>query len=244
MAPPALRVMTYNIRYGRGADDRVDLERIAEVIRPYDADVVGLQEVDVCRARSGGIDQAEALGRRLGLHATFGPCIVRDGGERYGLATLTRWPVESHEVVELPARLAERRSEPRRALVTRLRWPGSERPVVFVNTHLSVLRGERGDQLAALAAMVGDDDGDMIVAGDLNCTTGGRGYRRLCNRLRPATPRIRTWPARLPLVQIDHVLYRGALRPVAGGVWTGGPARRASDHLPVVARFEAVETAP
>lgn len=236
-------MMTYNIRNGRGADDRVDLDRIADVIRPYGADVVALQEVDVCRARSGGVDQASELARRLALHATFGECIVKDGGERYGLATLTRWPVESFEVAELPARTDHRRSEPRRALVTRLRWPGRDRPLVVVNTHLSVLRAERADQLAFLGEMLGAEPADLIVAGDLNCTRGGAGYRRLCTRLQPATPRLRTWPARLPIVQIDHVLYRGALRPVGGGVWTEGPARRASDHLPVVARFEPTEPA-
>jgi len=232
--------MTYNIRNGRGSDDRVDLGRVAEVIRPYEPDVVALQEVDVCRARSGGVDQAGELARALGLHATFAACITRADDEHYGLATLTRWRVDHHEVVELPAR-EHRRSEPRRALVTRLRWPGRERPITIVNTHLSTVRAERNDQVATLAARFGEGAGDLIVAGDLNCTTGADGYRRLCGPLHAATPRLRTWPARLPLVQLDHVLYRGNVRAVAGGVWTGGPARRASDHLPVVARFTAVE---
>lgn len=226
--------MTYNIRNGRGADGRVDLERIAEVVRPYGPHVLALQEVDVCRARSGGVDQAAELAARLGLHATFAACVVGAHGEGYGLATLSRWPVDAHRTVELPARAHHRRSEPRRALVTRLRWPGRARPVTVVNTHLSVVRAERADQLAALAALIDDDD--LIVAGDLNCNA-----RRLNGHLRAATPPLRTWPARLPLVQLDHVLYRGHLRATRGAAWTGGPARRASDHLPVVARFTAEE---
>lgn len=38
--------MTYNIHHGEGLDGKVDLLRIAEVIKRERADVVGLQEVD------------------------------------------------------------------------------------------------------------------------------------------------------------------------------------------------------
>jgi hypothetical protein len=40
------RVASYNIHHGRGMDDRVDLERIAAVLRQLNADVIALQEVD------------------------------------------------------------------------------------------------------------------------------------------------------------------------------------------------------
>jgi endonuclease/exonuclease/phosphatase family metal-dependent hydrolase len=39
------------------------------------------------------------------------------------------------------------------------------------------------------------------------------------------------------VVQIDHILYRGRLDVVSAGAWTASEARRASDHLPVVAEF-------
>ena len=41
-----LRVMAYNIKHGRGMDRKIDLERIARVIRDEAPDVVLLQEVD------------------------------------------------------------------------------------------------------------------------------------------------------------------------------------------------------
>jgi len=238
MTAPALRVMTYNIRNGRGSDGRVDLARIADVIAGYAPDVVALQEVDACRPRSGGLDQANEIAARLGLAAHFCPC-VEQGDERYGIATLSRLPVIEAITVDLPRRGKHPRSEPRRVLITRLQWPGSEAPIAVVNTHLSVLRAERAEQLAALAGVLGD--GDVVLAGDLNCGARGAVACVLGGGLRAATGGARTWPARLPLVQLDHVLYRGALRLVAGGAWTRGPARRASDHLPVVAQFEPME---
>jgi len=45
-APPlALRVMSYNIHSGRDLYDKLDLPQIGNVIRQYDADIVGLQEL-------------------------------------------------------------------------------------------------------------------------------------------------------------------------------------------------------
>ncbi|PTX59986.1 hypothetical protein C8P63_110131 [Melghirimyces profundicolus] len=42
-----VRVMTYNIHAGIGSDGKYDLSRIAKVIEESNADVIGLQEVDV-----------------------------------------------------------------------------------------------------------------------------------------------------------------------------------------------------
>jgi endonuclease/exonuclease/phosphatase family metal-dependent hydrolase len=233
---PALRVMTYNIHSGRGADRKVDLGRIAAVIAGCAPDVVALQEVDVGRARSGGVDQAADLGARLGMDARF-VAWVEDGGERYGIATLSRWPIEDSRSLRLPSRPG---NEPRGALQVWLRWPGRDHRIEVVNTHLSIHGNDRGEQAAALTRAIGG--GDVVVAGDLNCGARAGPYRTLCAQLRETTRR-RTWPARLPLLQLDHLLYRGALRVVSAGVWTAAPARRASDHLPVFAELAPLEAA-
>ena len=41
-----LKVMTFNIRHGKGMDERVNLERIAKVINKNSVDIIGLNEVD------------------------------------------------------------------------------------------------------------------------------------------------------------------------------------------------------
>lgn len=229
--------MTYNIRNGRGTDDRIDLDRIAEVIASYQPDVVALQEVDCGRQRSGALDQASELARHLGMEASFAACI-EDGSERYGIATLSRLPLVSARQVMLPHRPGARRSEPRCALLTRHAWGASSaarREIDIVNTHLSILRGERPAQVAAIAEALGDRD--VVIAGDLNCRAGAATRGALCRGLRSATPRARSWPSRLPLLQLDHILVRGDINVVSAGTWTVQGARRASDHLPVVAEL-------
>lgn len=237
MAEGALRVMTYNIRNGRGTDDRIDLDRVAEVIASFEPDVLALQEVDCGRQRSGALDQAGELARRLGMEASFAAC-VEDGSERYGIATLSRLPLVSARQVMLPHRAGARRSEPRCALVTRHTWgPAAVRRTIdLVNTHLSILRGERPAQVAAIASALGADE-DLVIAGDLNCRAGARTRRALCRGLRSAAPGARSWPSRLPLLPLDHILVRGDLAVVRAGTWTAPGARRASDHLPVVAEL-------
>jgi endonuclease/exonuclease/phosphatase family metal-dependent hydrolase len=234
---PSLRVMTYNIRHGRGLDGRVDLGRIAAVIEAHAPDVVALQEVDAFRTRSGATDQAEDLARRLGMEARFAPCIVT-GDERYGIATLSRRPLGEHRQVCLPQGAPARFSEPRCALVTRVTW--GLREVDVINTHLSLRRGERSAQLAALTRL--EACADLVLVGDLNCTPGAPPFRALLDHLRSTPWAQATWPSRWPILRLDHVLYRGALA-AAGAVVVGSrEARRASDHLPVLATFEDAAT--
>ncbi|MBL4641696.1 MAG: hypothetical protein JKX86_07725 [Verrucomicrobiales bacterium] len=72
ITPVVLRVMTYNIHHAEGLDGKVDLERIANVIRQSNADIVALQEVDKNTRRTGGIDMPADLARRTGMNIVFG----------------------------------------------------------------------------------------------------------------------------------------------------------------------------
>ena len=49
-----LKVLSYNIRNGKGMDERADYQRTARAIRKYGADVVAVQEVDSATQRSNG----------------------------------------------------------------------------------------------------------------------------------------------------------------------------------------------
>ena len=87
-------VLSYNIHHAEGVDGRLDLDRIAAVIRTSQADVVALQEVDQRVTRSNNIDQPQELAERLGMHVAFGPNIDLQGG-KYGNAVLSRFPIKS-----------------------------------------------------------------------------------------------------------------------------------------------------
>ena len=82
-----VRILTYNIHHGEGMDERIDLERIAALINRLEPDLVALQEVDRVVDRTGGVDQATALGELTGMTAVFGEFMSYQGGRlRHGLA--------------------------------------------------------------------------------------------------------------------------------------------------------------
>ena len=73
-----LRIMSYNIRNGRGMDEVTDLGRIADAICKVAPDVVAVQEVDSVTGRSGGIDVLRTLGERTLMFPTYAPAIDFD----------------------------------------------------------------------------------------------------------------------------------------------------------------------
>ena len=85
------RILTYNVHRCVGTDRRLDVGRIADVIAAQQPDIVALQEVDVGRSRTGGVDQAHALARRLEMVFHFNAAL-RVEEELYGDAILTSLP--------------------------------------------------------------------------------------------------------------------------------------------------------
>ena len=100
-APHRITVLSYNIHHARGVDDRLDVERIAAVIRESGADLVSLQEVDQGVSRSESVDQPQAFAKLLKMHAAFGANIDLQGG-KYGNAVLSRFPIVANKNHLLP----------------------------------------------------------------------------------------------------------------------------------------------
>jgi endonuclease/exonuclease/phosphatase family metal-dependent hydrolase len=108
-----MKVVTYNIQWGKGLDGRVDLERIARTVA--DCDIVALQEVERHWRRMEHADQVQRLGELLPRHwSVYG--IALDVGMRkplangdadntrrqYGNLILSRWPIVSTRTFPLP----------------------------------------------------------------------------------------------------------------------------------------------
>ncbi len=236
----SFRVLTYNVHRCRGRDRVWSPERIAAVIGPCKPDIVALQELDVGRARSGHIDQAELIAGKLGMDVQFFPVLrVRD--ELYGDAILSRWPIKRVKALTLPG-LNLPGLEPRGALWSVVDVNGQR--VQVINTHLSVLGRERQLQVEALMGpdWIGPRDWSdpAILMGDINATPRSRAYRRLCSQLKDAfleagtRAKGATFPSRYPTLRLDYVLTGPLLEVLSARTLRSPLARLASDHLPVV----------
>jgi endonuclease/exonuclease/phosphatase family metal-dependent hydrolase len=242
VAAGRVTLLTYNIRHCRGTDGRVAPERVAAVIAATGADIVALQEVDVGRARTGGLDQADEIARLLGMMPHFHPALHIEE-ERYGDAILTRPPSRLMRAGPLPGLARRPRLEPRGALWVEVAI-GTVRLQV-VNTHLGLRGAERIAQAEALlgAEWLADPAcrAPTVLLGDFNATGWTRAYRRLARGLtdaRRVAARIEgraSFPTRLPLLRLDRVFVGAGVSVERLAVVDGPLPRRASDHLPVLA---------
>ncbi|WP_223638741.1 endonuclease/exonuclease/phosphatase family protein [Corallococcus sp. EGB] len=229
--PGALRVMTFNIQSGlRG------LEQVADVIRQEGPDVVALQEVDVGSTRAHGEDQVERLSALTGLkyRAHFGT--TRLYGGAYGIALLSRYPLESLAQYPLPT---PKGAEPRTLAHAVLDVDGREVSVYATHLIRRPFNGAaRVRQSAFISRLLEKDSRPLLLMGDLNDDPDSRPVRLLRRQLQDVarvtrSDRTGTYPMPLFLksLRIDYVMACGAFTPVSTRVLRVG----ASDHYPVVA---------
>jgi endonuclease/exonuclease/phosphatase family metal-dependent hydrolase len=228
-----LRVLAYNVKHGLGLDGAIDLERIAALIRALDVDVVTLQEIDAGCARSGGVDQARALGELCGMQPRFGPFMDYDGGQ-YGMALLSRLPIVATTNVRLPDG-----AEPRTALEARIRTPGAGPEVIVTSVHLYRTEEERLAQARVLRERYAGARLPVILAGDFNSQRGSSVMELLEEEWfnPPKRGQPNTFPADAPEREIDFVLVRGLDRD-AVVLHEVVPETVASDHRPILIEIE------
>ncbi len=231
------RVMTYNIHHGEGLDGKIDLLRIAEVIKREGADIVALQEVDKGVERTARRDLPTELAALTGMTAVFSNNHPYQGGE-YGNAILTRFPVKAW----MNSRYKMLRPGEQRGLL-QLVLDVRGREIVFMNTHIDY-RGDDSERLMNIpeihAAAKRHDGKPVIVCGDFNDTPGSRTYLKMKEQFRDTWELIGkddglSYSADKPHKRIDYIWLSqdDAIEPLK--IWV--PQTDASDHLPVVAEF-------
>lgn len=231
-----LTIMSYNIRHGRGLDDRVDLERIAGVIARSGADLVGIQEADDhWSERSFHEDQTRWLGEKLGMHYVFGGSIDRDptpesGGRRrkHGVAVLSKYPIAESGQRLFSTRVGNRRE----LLETKVELVGGQY-MYFYSTHWGLDGKERMVQAEETVRWINERHGTKIVVGDFNATPDSPEMCYFGAHYRDAMPdggTIHTFPAGKPIKRIDYIFGSSDVR-LSGGAVIDTPA---SDHLPIV----------
>lgn len=239
-----LRVMSYNVHSCIGVDGRIDVERIARIIARARPDVVALQELDVGRQRTAGMDQAHLIARYLEMEFHFHPALHIEE-ERYGDAILTHLPLRIVRAAPLPGLAGRPKLEPRGAIWAVVEVNGTE--VQVLNTHLGLSPRER---LAQVAALLGRDwlaheqcHEPVILCGDFNALPASPVYRRLCGRLRDSRSgrRMRgargTYPSRFPAARIDHIFVSPGVEVCGIEIPSHELARAGSDHLPLIAEL-------
>jgi endonuclease/exonuclease/phosphatase family metal-dependent hydrolase len=165
--------------------------------------------------------------------------------ELYGDAILSALPMRLVKAGPLPGSVG---FEPRGALWAAVEANGTE--IQIINTHLGLPAYERMAQAKTLLGQnwLGHPDGrdPVILLGDFNARRRSVVYRRFTARLRDAQLVLhkrarRTFPARMPMLRIDHIFCSRSVDVLGVEVAQSQLVRSASDHLPLVMDFRIVE---
>jgi len=252
-ASSSFRIATYNIHKCRGMDMKFVPQRIIEVLREIEADIICLQEVvnipegaglkwlDPVETAAEVFDQAGQIARAFSDYATaFGENRPFRNG-MYGNMTLTRLPLKRWRNFDVSRRGRERRG----ILETELQGRDGTTFHVF-NVHLGTGHMERRHQGRLLVhgriLTRPDVRGPRIVIGDFNEWTRGLTTRLLRKSFQTFRPHYgrrfpRTYPGFLPLLSLDHCFYEPPMRLEGTHLWRTRTALMASDHLPLIAEF-------
>jgi endonuclease/exonuclease/phosphatase family metal-dependent hydrolase len=227
---PGVAIASMNLHCGVGSQgEPYDVEA---AICGLDAPIIAVQEYWTDDAAE---DQVAAAAKALGAELLRAPLrsgvslpglrIPLDSGPgRLSIAVLSTLPVIRYEVIDLGQVRGD--LTPRRAQIVTVELPGGA-PLRLACTHLTY-RFLSPLQLARLLLHLSRPAVPTAIVGDLNMP-------RQIARIAPgytAAVRGRTWPADLPLVQLDHVLVNNRLERIDGRAL---PAA-GSDHLPIRAR--------
>jgi endonuclease/exonuclease/phosphatase family metal-dependent hydrolase len=217
--PSALRVVTWNIRAGLSSS----IDVIGDELEALDADVVALQEVDVLSARSGGLSQPAVLAERLGMDWTFAAAREEGGGD-FGVALLSRLPIESAARLELPS---DNAFEPRVAIDAHL--CAGDTHLRAASVHADIYPWSAKQNADFLADSLRESVGEgVVVGGDLNEEPAGGGPAAFLERgFIDASADSPTFADR----RIDYVFVDETLQDVSD---TFVPDSSASDHRPLV----------
>jgi endonuclease/exonuclease/phosphatase family metal-dependent hydrolase len=222
-------IATYNTHGGVGLDRRYSPSRIAGVLSELQADVIALQEL---HSRSARCDMLKHLRERTGYHAIAGPTLLHADSESFGNGLLSRFPIVSSTHITL----AVGRREPRAAIDAVLDCDGIHLRVIA--THLGLRSGERREQIARLLDHAGRGASmPTVLLGDINeWLARPRALHALHAHFGEAPARA-TFPSLLPMLALDRIWMSPAsgLRNVR--VHRSRLARRASDHLPLLAEI-------
>lgn len=218
-----LVLMSYNVRNGKGMDNKRNLNRTAAVIRAAQPDVVALQEIDSVTRRSEGNDVAAVLGRKCSMYHTFSKAINYDGGG-YGVALLSREKPVAVQRFALPGR-----EEARTLLYVEFEQ------YAVVSTHLSLTAEDRMASLAVIDSVATMCTKPIYIAGDWNATPESAFGRALGEKMQYLTDtKACTFPADNPDRVIDYIVapHDQAVEVLRREV-VNEPM--ASDHRPIIA---------
>lgn len=224
---------SYNIHKAVGLDRRRDPDRILNILREIDADVLALQEVDRRYGRRMAVLPLDAIHSATDYVPV--PLSTKpDSLGWHGNAILVRKGIELIEAAPVPLPVLE----PRGAVRADLALDGHRFRVVGMHLDLSGLR-RRHQVRSVLQHCAGcAKHVPTVMMGDLNEWSQRGGCLQEFDRHWRVLAPGRSFPSRRPIAQLDRIVISDRWEVAGTHVHHSPLAAIGSDHLPVVATIK------
>lgn len=229
-----LTFMTYNIHFGQGRDDLLNLERIAQNILIDDPDIIGLQEVGVGSVYLQGVDMAFWLAKRLGMNYYYYNPI--NNHHELGNAILSKYPIVESHGYEIPSILMER------TFIHSIVEVSPSLTIDVFCTHLGIRTENKSAQVDFLLEKIAEiaTTPKQVLMGDFNLHNDTQEIGKVLTYFNDTAAGFSLNPQAFYIPPIDYIFATGYQDITDSHVITdmlpniNSPMEFGSDHLPVV----------
>lgn len=155
-----LRVVTWNVHLGEDTAGLANTLRESDKLK--DADVLMIQEIESWPTEPS--TRSSRMAEALGMTWVYTPARIEDAGT-HGLSFMSRYPLESSQIRELP--YFDQILRPRHRIAASTEVVVGTRRVQLINVHLDLRLGPI-DRIRQLAPAVQDVADRVVIGGDFN----------------------------------------------------------------------------
>ncbi|MBR5519808.1 MAG: endonuclease/exonuclease/phosphatase family protein [Clostridia bacterium] len=240
-----LRVMTYNIQHAmehaawmKDKTEIINFDMIADVIKRFNPDVVGLNEVRDRGADADYREQTLEIAKRLGYEHCYFAKAFDFGWGPYGNAIISKYPMAKAWTVPIPDPVYKTSGgyyEPRCILKAEFEAP--TRFDVLIS-HFGLPASEQRNAVSIMMQLLETREVPTVVMGDFNMRPDNPTLAPLLGSLKDTAELLpegtMTFPSEDPKIKIDYLLVSEDITPISAE----SPAIIASDHCPYFAELE------
>jgi endonuclease/exonuclease/phosphatase family metal-dependent hydrolase len=230
-----MKIMTFNtLHCCDWLAKRIDFEVIANAIKKFDPDIVGLNEMRDEGTHPEYSAQAKILSELTGMPNYYFAKAYQFPGGPYGNAFLTKLPIESVETIGIPdpdPKTGTDYYETRCLLKARLQGG-----ITVLVSHFGLNQDERENAVKTVVENLADEK--CILMGDFNALPEDPVLDPIRARMKDTAvaftvPKL-SFPADEPTIKIDYVFVSPDVEILSADI----PAIVASDHRPHVAEVK------
>ena len=233
----SLKIMSFNTQHCLNyLTNKIDIPCVADAIREYGADIVGLNEMRGAGEHPEYTAQTEALAKALGFYCYFAKAIDVGGSNPYGNGLLSRYPIISVENILIPdpsPRKYDGYYETRCLIRAEIDTP--EGVVTVLVTHFGLNPDEAEN---AVATVIGNRaESKCVLMGDFNLRPESPILVPIRERLFDTAELfgdLLSFPSDEPDRKIDYIFTSRDIKVISADI----PPVVVSDHRPHTAEIE------